>query len=336
MKRLAFIVVVGFVSCAYSEVLVADPSILFSEGRYLLVGTENGIVPKPGERTSGQAVFPLYVSEDLQCWKLAETPLGAGRLLARVDAFGTSSFWAPQLFRHRGHWFFAYSCDRRWGLAAADRAEGPFKTVLEFPRDRGFAIDPYVFRDDDGGVFAYYSGGNCIRAVRLTESLDAFDGDIVTCVVSDREWERLPLEDRYRKLNQRLGYGACDGFNSSDRVIEGPSVLKRHGKYVLFYSANDFRSPDYCVGVAVADAPKGPWKKLQGGPVLWREQSGLNGTGHGDVFFDRAGELWYVFHAHNSNIRIDPRRTGIIRLHETVGTDGYPRYAADPATMHLL
>ena len=112
--------------------------------------------------------------------------------------------------------------------------------------------------------------------------------------------------------------------------------MKRHGKCVLFYSANDFRSPDYCVGAAVSDHPLGPWKKLQTGAVLSREHTGLNGTGHGDVFFGQDGNLWYVFHAHNSGIRVSPRRTGVIRLVETVGEDGYPRYAADPLSMRLL
>ena len=39
---------------------------------------------------------------------------------------------------------------------------------------------------------------------------------------------------------------------------------------------------------------------------------------------------------HNSAIRISPRRTGVIRLRETIGSDGYPRYGADMMTMRLL
>ena len=157
VKLLAFIVAVGFVACAYSEVLVADPSILFSEGRYLLVGTENGIVARQGERMGGQAVFPLYVSEDLQCWKLAETPLGTGRLLAKVDAFGKSSFWAPQLFQRNGLWYFAYTSDFRWGIAVAGRPEGPFSPWMSYRSKKGQAIDPFVFQDDDGRAYVYFS-----------------------------------------------------------------------------------------------------------------------------------------------------------------------------------
>jgi beta-xylosidase len=104
----------------------------------------------------------------------------------------------------------------------------------------------------------------------------------------------------------------------------------------LFYSTNDFRSPDYRVGVAVADSIFGPYKKLQNAPVIARENTGLNGSGHGDVFFDDKGHMWYVFHAHHSNIEISPRRAVVVKLIETVGKDGYPRYKIDYKTMRLL
>ena len=75
---------------------------------------------------------------------------------------------------------------------------------------------------------------------------------------------------------------------------------------------------------------------MQSGPVLSRAQTDLNGTGHGDVFFDGVGDMWYVFYAHRSEIRISPRRTGVIRLIETVEKDGYLRYKADEPSMRLL
>ena len=48
--------------------------------------------------------------------------------------------------------------------------------------------------------------------------------------------------------------------------------------------------------------------------VILREITGLNGSGHGGVFFDRKGMMWYVFHFHNSPERVSPQRTAIIRL----------------------
>lgn len=333
-KQVVVVVFAGF-SCfpgIRAEILLPDPSIFQDHGIFYLVGTEGDF---PGSK---QNVFPLYESNDLATWRLSETPLGEGRLLALTNAFAKCYLWAPQLFKRGTRYYFAYTADFHWGIATSESPKGPFSPYVEFPRQPRQAIDPFVFQDEDGRVYAYYSCSNVggTACVELSSDLKRFVSDPVKCVTNDQPWERLALDVRFEELNLRFGYDDSNKYQSGIGTTEGPSVVKRHGKYVLFYSANDFRSPDYCVGVAVADAPKGPWRKLQDRPVLWREQSGLNGTGHGDVFFDQAGNLWYVFHAHNSAIRISPRRTGVIRLRETIGSDGYPRYEADPMTMRLL
>ena len=316
-------------------IFLADPTIAHVNGQYYLLGTENGLGAQPGTTSSGRSVFPMYVSRDLVAWRLANTPLGEGRLLAKAEAFGSANFWAPQLFARDGRYFLAYTADFHWGLAVAERPEGPFRAHVEFPRQKEQAIDPFVLQDDDGRVYAYYSCGNICGTVgvELTGDLRSFVGEPVRCVTNDRPWERLPLDEQAREWNRRLGK---EEFICGIGYTEGPSVVKRHGKYVLFYCANDFRSPDYCVGVAVAAKPLGPWMKVGDGPLLSRAVTGLNGTGHGDVFFDDVETMWYVFHAHNSRVRVSPRRTGIIRLDETVGADGYPRYKADPSSMRLL
>ena len=76
----------------------------------------------------------------------------------------------------------------------------------------------------------------------------------------------------------------------------------------------------------------GTWTPYEKNPVLGNAKLGTCF----DVNVVTDGMLWYVFHAHNSAIRISPRRTGVIRLRETVGSDGYPRYGADMMTMRLL
>ena len=318
-------------------IFLADPSLVAANGRFYLIGTESPAVVPPGAKLSGKSVFPEYVSDDLANWKLADTPLGEGRLLSKAEAIGAGCFWAPQLFARDGRWYFAYTSDFHWGLAVGDRPEGPFRRYAEFPKGKG-RIDPFVLQDDDGRLYAYFSswGLHGIVGVELTNDMKAFAGEPVRCVANDRPWERRELEPCFARLNDLFGYKGHDAFQSSTGVVEGPTVLKRNGRYVLFYSANDYRSPDYCVCAAVADAPLGPWKKLQEGAVLSREQTGLNGTGHGDAFVGADGRLWYVFHAHHSSLRIHPRRTGVIRLVETIGPDGCPRYAADPSSLRVF
>lgn len=334
---LAAVVVVGILSQACGEILLPDPTIYKDNGKYFLTGTENGVLDDGG-RTSGRTVFPVYESSDLRHWRSTVTNAGENRLLSTNAAFGSSRFWAPHLFRYRGKCYLAYTADMRWGIAVADEVTGRFRPHADFARRGGQSIDPFVFVDDDGRVYAYFSDSvtTSTAVVELSENLKRMVGEVTPCVRNDQEWERRPVEERYICINRERKTGVWNSYVSGIGSTEGVTVVKRNGKYVLFYSANDFRSPDYCVGVAVADNPRGPWRKLQDGPVLSRIQTGLNGTGHGDVFFDGAGDMWYVFHAHCSGIRISPRRTGVIRLIETVESDGYPRYKADELSMRLL
>ena len=128
---------------------------------------------------------------------------------------------------------------------------------------------------------------------RLDDNLAAVDQSTVThCITADLPWE-----------NTTGGY----------RVTEGPTVIKRDGVYHLFYSANDFRNPDYAVGHATATSPYGPWTKSPE-PVITRRDIGVNGTGHGDMFVDGVGALRYVFHTHNSDSKVSPRLTWIVTL----------------------
>ena len=96
-------------------------------------------------------------------------------------------------------------------------------------------------------------------------------------------------------------------------VTEYLTVIKRGDEYVMFYSANDFRNPDYAVGIATASSPFGPWHKRPA-PIIHRSNIGRNGTGHGDLFTDKDGNLCYVFHVHNTDEEVSPRRTMIVNL----------------------
>lgn len=49
--------------------------------------------------------------------------------------------------------------------------------------------------------------------------------------------------------------------NWEAHVIEGIWLTQFAGKYFLFYSGNDFSTPRYGIGVAVADSPLGPFRK---------------------------------------------------------------------------
>ncbi|MEO8454657.1 MAG: glycoside hydrolase family 43 protein [Sphingomicrobium sp.] len=78
-------------------------------------------------------------------------------------------------------------------------------------------------------------------------------------------------------------------------LIEGPFITRQEGRYWLFYAGNDFATPSYGIGVAVADHPLGPYAK-QGEPVL-KSTREWTAPGHASVAPGLTGEPQLFFHA---------------------------------------
>ena len=78
-------------------------------------------------------------------------------------------------------------------------------------------------------------------------------------------------------------------------LIEGPWVTLQQGRYWLFYAGNDFGTPAYGIGVAVADHPLGPYVK-QAEPLL-KSTRDWWAPGHASVAPGLDGEPQLFFHA---------------------------------------
>jgi hypothetical protein len=78
-------------------------------------------------------------------------------------------------------------------------------------------------------------------------------------------------------------------------LIEGPWVTHQDGRYWMFYAGNDFGTPAYGIGVAVADNPLGPYKK-QNDPLLKSTRSWW-APGHASVAPGLDGKPQLFFHA---------------------------------------
>jgi arabinan endo-1,5-alpha-L-arabinosidase len=78
-------------------------------------------------------------------------------------------------------------------------------------------------------------------------------------------------------------------------LIEGPWVTLQQGRYWLFYAGNDFGTPAYGIGVAVADHPFGPYVK-QPEPLLKTTRNWW-APGHASVAPGLDGEPQLFFHA---------------------------------------
>ena len=271
------------------QIYLADPTIFEENGTYYLYGT------KGDPRIEGEG-FLVYASSDLRNW---EGPVGVqkGYALKKGDAFGTKGFWAPQVFKHNSKYYMAYTANENIAIATSDSPLGPFvndKKALEAPVRQ---IDPFIFFDN-GKPYLYHvrlQDGNRIFVAQLTEDLEAIKpATLKECINAQKGWE--------------------DTQNVEWLVAEGPTVFKKDELYYLLYSANDFRNPDYAVGFATSTSPLGPWKRMNENPIISRKNTGENGSGHGDLFTGKDGDTYYVFHAHNSNTSVHPRKTALIKL----------------------
>lgn len=275
---------------------LADPTIFYENGLYYLYGTG-------GDVDRG---FLVYTSTDLENW---EGPKGytEGYALVKGDSYGTTGFWAPQVFRHKDKVYMAYTANEQIAIAVSDSPLGPFKqSELKKISGAERQIDPYLFFDEDGKPYLYHvrlEEGNKLYVAEMQDDLSDIKQETAKlCIEAEADtWE--------------------DTENVSWKVAEGPTIVKRNGVYYFFYSANDFRNINYAVGYATSTSPFGPWKKSADNPIIDRKKIGINGTGHGDLFQDADSNWQYVFHVHASDSVVSPRKTAIIGGNFAKGKD---------------
>ena len=274
-----------------NQIYLADPTIFSDNGIYYLYGTKE-VNKIPGEG------FLVYTSSDFKKW---EGPMGAtdGFALKKGDAYGTKGFWAPQIFKHQDKFYMAYTANEHIAIANSKSPLGPFKNDGKALEAAVKQIDPFLFFDDDGKVYLYHvrlQNGNRIFVAEMNTELTGIKPETLTeCISGEKNsWENT--------------------VNSEWSVTEGPTVIKQDNQYIMLYSANDFRNPNYAVGFATSSSPLGPWKKSKVSPIISGNILKINGTGHGDIFVDGDGRLNYVLHTHFSEDIVGPRKTAIIKL----------------------
>lgn len=296
-----------------SNVHLADPTLFEFNSTYYLYGTLNN----PSIKGQG---FVVYQSANLKDW---EGPVGAtdGFALVKGDAYGTQGFWAPQVFLFEGTFYMFYTADEKIAVASSDSPLGPFKSdSKEALRADVKQIDPFVFIDEDGKKYLYHvrlQDGNRIFVAEMEDDLSGIlPQTLKECIAAQEPWENTQ--------------------SVSWPVAEGPTVFKKDGIYYMLYSANDFRNPDYSVGMATAPHPMGPWTKYAGNPILHGEMIGEVGTGHGDALFMDSDRMFYVFHTHYNQEQVHPRKTAVIEMKVVVGSDGMSVIKTEPSTFQSI
>ena len=257
----------------------ADPFVLEVDGTYYAYAT--------GDLTWN---IQVSTSPDLVDWSstreaLPKLPLWQPRSKGLT--------WAPEVIRTDAGFVMHYTTrDVQAGkqclsVAVAEAPTGPFVDESEGPlvcqTELGGSIDSTPFRDEDGSLWLVWKNdGNCcgMRTRFFIAPLDdlgtSLTGEPVDLGMdNDRPWER--------------------------HVIEAPTVWREGDTYYLFYSANDYGSPNYAVGYATSDDLDGPYTDAEENPILVSAGDAA-GPGHQSLIVDDDGELWMAYHAWDKDL----------------------------------
>lgn len=195
-----------------------------------------------------------------------------------------SNVWAPDVIQHpvSGKYLLYYAARAAKdpahcvGAAVADTVGGPYQPLdnpLACPIEKGGAIDPAAFVDDDNSLFVVYKvdgnskghGGECNNMVEPVVS---------TPIMMQKMLADGVTPDRNRPPIQILDRNDADG-----PLIEAPNLVKAGDTYFLFYSSGCTRNSDYNIKVATASQLTGPYTRSTSSSLLKTGDFGLYAPG---------------------------------------------------------
>lgn len=275
----------------------ADPFILRVGDEYYAYGT--GGPESNGTQADGR-MFPLLHSSDLVTWTLL------GGALVPLNDPAKSAYWAPEVAANHGRYFMYFSAggcegeNQQLRVAIADSPRGPF-VDQGYPLlpDEPFSIDGSPLRDPkDGRWYLFFAKdflngerpGTGAAVVPLTDDLLHAAGPVTTVLRASGDWQIFQ--------RNRHWYGRdWDAWHT----VEGPFVTFHEGRCYCFYSGGRWETPDYGVGVAVADDVLGPYQELGDGPTVLKGIPGVvDGPGHNSLVLGPDNRVTFVaYHAWN-------------------------------------
>lgn len=249
----------------------ADPFVLKYRGQYWAYCT--------GLQEDGGA-FGVLRSPDLVSWQAVGS--------AMVPLPGDHPcYWAPEVTYDNGRFYLYYSVGNEERMhirvAASSNPAGPFVDSGRRLTAEPFAIDPHVFRDDDGQRYLFYA-------------TDFYDHThIGTGTVRDRLIDPFTLARAPQPVTRpQYDWQVYDAQREEKggvrwHTIEGPFVLKRKGTYYQMFSGGNWQNPSYGVAYAVAGGvgTSGEWQQVCDGervpPILQTVRGVVKGPGHNSV-----------------------------------------------------
>jgi len=271
-----------------------DPAIIREEDSYYLTFTVFPFTHSDSRKAdrpdyNSPPGIMLYSSPNLKNWKFEKWLVKSSELPEHCPY--KHRFWAPEIHKIGGRFYVIFTADNwikdeynhggRIGayvafVGVADKVTGPYGHITWL---KGAGCDSTLFADDDGKTYAIMPFGNeYIQEVDLS-GIDR--GDI-------------------RLVGERKMIVARDnsdvGKKASPDYMEGPWMIKRNGKYILF-TASPYKRPKgtnaeppdlaagYWVGTGIADNIWGPYRKQ---PQVFL-------GGHIAVFTGPDGKEWFSY-----------------------------------------
>lgn len=258
-----------------------DPTMIRGkDGRWYAYGTTNAIFADSGSDV--EHILPVLSSSDMVRWTYV------GDVYTRADhpswwPAGTRP-WAPDIRYVNGGYHLMYALSGGGvALATSSAPTGPWN-------DRGLIvpaggsgcptgnIDPAMFTDINGDNYLYWGSYDTICVSKMNADATALTGPVTQV--------------------------------ARGRRMEGSYVVRRDGRYYLFYSdagCCQGAFSGYTVKVGRSDSPLGPFTTPSGknlmdltskdGIVLAASGKGWVGPGHNAIQTDLSGQDWLVYHA---------------------------------------
>ncbi|HEX2973769.1 MAG TPA: glycoside hydrolase family 43 protein [Tepidisphaeraceae bacterium] len=246
----------------------------YADPEGIIFGKEYWIYPTYSAPYDQQVFFDAFSSPDLVTWTKHSRILDANAI-----KWARRAMWAPAIVAKGGKYYLFFGAndihdDKKEvggiGVAVADRPEGPFVDYLGKPligqiHNGAQPIDQFVFQDKDGQYYMIYGGWSHCNIAKLNDDFTGF----------------VPFEDKtvFKEITPQ-GY------------VEGPFMFLKDGKYYFMWSEGGWGGPNYSVAYAIADSPRGPFKRI--GKVLQQDPKVATGAGHHSVIHVAKDDLWYI------------------------------------------
>lgn len=199
--------------------------------------------------------------------------------------------WAPGVAKIGNQYVMFYALRVSWygrfclGVATSPNPQGPYTdsgSQLHCDADPNGSIDPEPFVDSDGTPYLIWKSEGVPGSAPTKIWVRELAPNGTSFAAGSYKTQLLQTE---------LGW--------EGNVIENPSMVKYQGKYLLFYSANEWKSANYATGYAVCQSITGPCTRGSVNPLLSSTSTQL-GPGGADAFVDKFGNLQLMYHYWNA------------------------------------